>query len=93
MRAMRAEMKSILREEITGHGTGCTGAGAIRVFTLCVRYQVIIFGSRRGPTVKRRVCKLCKILADPYTGMVDCCTNVAVLTMMATALVVFAAGH
>ena len=58
MRAMRAEMKSILREDITGRGTGCTGAGVTRVFTLCVRYHVIIFGTRRGPTVKRRVLRL-----------------------------------
>ena len=51
-------MKSILREEITGRGTGCTGAGATRVFTLCVRYHVITLGTRRGPTVKRRVLRL-----------------------------------
>lgn len=58
MTAMRAEMESILREEITGRGTGCTGAGALRVFTLCVRYHVIILGRRRGPTVKSRVLRL-----------------------------------
>ena len=57
-RAMRAQMKSIFREEITGRGTGCTGAGATRVFTFCVRYHVIIFGTRRGPTVKQRVLRL-----------------------------------
>lgn len=51
-------MKSIFKEEITGRGTGCTGAGAIRVFTFCVRYQVIIFGTRRGPTVKQRVLRV-----------------------------------
>ena len=51
-------MKNILREEITGRGTGCIGAGAIRVLTLCVRYHVIIFGTRRGPTVKQRVLRL-----------------------------------
>ena len=93
MRAMRAEMKSILREEITGRGTGCTGAGATRVFTLCVRYHVIIFGRRRGPTAKRRVLRLFKRLADPYTRLVYHCTNVAVLTMSATTLAVFVAGY
>ncbi len=51
-------MKSMFREEITGRGTGCTGAGAVIVFTLCVRYHVMIFGTRRGPTVKRRVLRL-----------------------------------
>ena len=58
MRPMRAEMKTILRDETTERGTGCTGAGATRVFTLCVRYHVIIFGIRRGPTVKSRVLRL-----------------------------------
>ena len=58
MRAMRAQMKSMFREEITERGTGCTGAGAIRVFTFCVRYHVMILGTRRGPTVKQRVLRL-----------------------------------
>ena len=57
-RARRAEMKRMLREEMTGRGTGCFGAGAVRAVTFCVRYHVISFGTRRGPTVKSKVLRL-----------------------------------
>ena len=57
-RARRAEMKRMLREERTGRGTGCFGAGAVRAVTFCVRYHVISFGTRRGPTVRSNVLRL-----------------------------------
>ena len=34
MKAKTAETKRMLREETTGRGTGCFGAGAVKVLTL-----------------------------------------------------------
>ena len=58
MSARSAEMKRMLSDETMGRGTGCFGAGATRVFTFCVRYHVISFGTRRGPTVNNSVLRL-----------------------------------
>lgn len=57
-RAQTAETKRMVRDLETGPGTDCTGAGAVTALTFWVRYQVISFGMRRGPKVKRRVLRL-----------------------------------
>ena len=57
-RARTAEMKRMVRDFETGPGTRCTGTGAVTALTFWVRYQVMSLGTRRGPTVKRRVLRL-----------------------------------
>ena len=57
-------MKRIVIDLETGLGTGCTGTGAVTALIFWVRYQVMSLGTRRGPTVKRRVLRLLECQYD-----------------------------